>query len=199
MSEAGTGLAYAPVIPAETGQAREVIVGIKGRVILVAVVAVALGVSACSVSVGGKKYDRSKVEAAIVRLEKDQSLGVTVTKATCPDSVKITEGVVFDCSMTVEGVEAPVSVTLTDVDKDEAHIKVLAKQAIISVEAADTFVKSQLPDSSAGATVDCSKAGEKVIVADVGTKITCRLALGDQTDTTELTIKDLKGTVEITG
>lgn len=171
--------------------------GARGRWFIALLLLGALAVSACSASIGGKNYDASKVEDFLVKSQEGKIGGLTLGKATCPKDVKIVEGVTFTCTLVIADADAPYKVTITNVDKDKANIHAAPAKALISVAAANAFVQKNLKDSAAGATVDCSEGGQKLIISDPGDKIACKVSLGGQSDTVDLLVKDTKGNIVI--
>lgn len=169
----------------------------QARRIGLVVVAVALAVTACSVSVGGKKYDAGAIEAKLKSSQQGKTGGLPIGDAACPEDVKITEGVTFTCTLAIDGIEAPYKIVLTKVEEDTAHIEIAPAKAIIATSAAAGFVKKNLNSQDPGITVVCGKAGEKLILADPGDTIACTASLGTDREVINLTVKDTQGNVTV--
>ena len=56
------------------------------------------------------------VERLLVSTQKRKSPRLRVGTASCPDQVRLANGTMFTCTVRIEGVKAPYSVTLRDVD-----------------------------------------------------------------------------------
>jgi hypothetical protein len=168
--------------------AKRVMMTVAGLAVLVAT---AVG---CS---NDKTISAADAEAKLRKTQVGHVGDLKLGKASCPDGVKVSEGKTFTCTLEIGDVKAPYKVTIskTDTDKPQYHFE--PAQAIIAVSAAEGFLQQQLNDSADGVQIDCSKGGKQVILADVGDKIVCKLALGDQRDTATLEVEDTKGTVKI--
>lgn len=155
-----------------------------------------LALTACSgeVSVGGSGYDPDDVAAQIQEAQEKETPDLEVGDASCPDD-EPEEGSTIECTISIDGVEAPYEVTFTAVDDDGAEFDIAPARAIISVETtveaiAAEFEKQGFPD----VTVDCGEAG--VVVDDPGATFTCEVtdeAEGSVTAT--VTIEDLEGNI----
>lgn len=140
----------------------------------------------------GRVTDLSELEAKLVEMQEEKSPNLSVEGADCPDEVDLDEGSTFECTVTIEGVEAPYAVTLTE-DNPEAetgsfHIE--PAKAIIDVSIVVNFIQGRV---DAGAEVDCGS--EKVIVTDVGGTFVCTISGAGETNEVEMIVKDIEGTV----
>ncbi|MDQ3914405.1 MAG: DUF4333 domain-containing protein [Actinomycetota bacterium] len=151
----------------------------------------------CSVdvSVGGGGLDLSEVEANLVAEQEEASPGLEVGGATCPEEVEVEEGTTFECTVEIEGVDAPYTVTLTNVDEDEESVDFNSKPAkpIIDVSLVTEFVRSRLNEQSRGADVDCGDAA--VLVTEVGSTIECTVSDERGSETAVLVVKNVEGDV----
>lgn len=159
--------------------------------------AVALGACSASVSTsggGGEGPDLGELEAKLVELQEEKAPNLSVEGAECPDEVDLHEGSQFECTVTIEGVEAPYSVTLEEDDPegDSGSFHIEPAAAIIDVSIVENFLEEQPGDPT-----DVSCGAEAVIVGDVGDTFDCTVdAFGEQ-QTVQMIIKDLDGTVAI--
>ncbi|MEP9365463.1 DUF4333 domain-containing protein [Nocardioides sp. CN2-186] len=164
-----------------------------------ALVPVLLSIGACSASVStgsDKEYDADKVAGLVQDAQEKATPDLDVSDATCPDDVELKKGATFECTISIEGVEAPYTVTITEVGDTSARYSMDPAKAIISVDAAVGFLEDQATAQGLdGVTVDCGDAA--IIVQDPQTTFPCTLTNGGQTQDVELLIEDLDGTVSI--
>ena len=152
---------------------------------------------ACSLLLAGctSEVDLADVEARLVELQQEETPDLEVDGAQCPEDVDLEEGVTFECDVTIEGVPAPYSVTMTK-DDPEAEVGSFhfePAQPIIDVTLVVEFIRAQLNTQSAGAEVDCGE--EKVIVTEVGGTFECTVSDERGSETVEMVAKDKEGTV----
>ena len=162
-----------------------------------ALVAVILGSLLVACSEGG--VDFSELEDRLVEEQKAKSPNLEVGEATCPEDVDVENGTTFQCSVVVEGVDAPYAITMSEVDEDaeNAHFDIKPAKPIIDVSKVVAFLESQLTPDRAGATVDCGN--EAVIVAEVGGTIDCTVSDGAESEEVSVLVKDLQGTITLDG
>jgi hypothetical protein len=137
------------------------------------------------------------VERLLVSTQKRRSPGLRVGVATCPDQVPLADGTRFTCTVEIEHVSAPYSVTLRDVDAGKAtgRFAVQPAKPIIDVTRVVGLIRSQLQPTARAATVRCGAA--RVRVVEVGATIGCTITLGDAVQKVSAVVKDLKGTVVV--
>jgi uncharacterized protein DUF4333 len=152
------------------------------------------GTSGGSAAGGNDVTDLSELEAKLVDLQEEKAPHLSVEGAECPEEVDLEQGTEFECIVTIEGVEAPYSITLTkdDPEADEGSFDIKPALAIIDVSIVVDFIQGRAGDS---ADVECGT--EAVIVGDVGDTFDCTVDAGGQQQTVEMIIKDLDGTVSI--
>lgn len=175
-------------------------VTLRHRAALAAVllpVLASLGACSGSVSVGsGSGYDADKVAAQVQSAQEKVTPDLDVADATCPDKADMKVGSTIACSVTVEGVVAPYTVTFTSVGDDKADFHIAPAKAIMSVDKVVTFLQQQASDQGLGdVDVDCGDAA--IIVQDPGTTFSCTLSQGSKSQDVTLLVKDLDGTVTI--
>ena len=137
------------------------------------------------------------VERLLVSTQKRKSPNLRVGTARCPDQVRLANGTEFTCMVVIEGVKAPYSVTLRDVDAGKATGRFALEPArpIIDVTRIVGLIRSRLQPTARAATVRCGPA--KVRVVKVGAVIPCTITLGDAVQKVSAVVKDLKGTVVV--
>lgn len=157
---------------------------------------VALGACSASVSAGSDDYDADSVAAEVAKAQEDVTPDLEVSDATCPDDVDLEEGTEFECTISIEGVEAPYTVTITDVGDTSAHYDIDPARSIISVDKVVEFIQGEAAGQGLeGVTVECGD--EAIIVQDPKTTFPCTLTTDGQTQDITMLIKDLDGTVSI--
>jgi hypothetical protein len=170
-------------------------IAISRRVTAAALFVTCLLLPACSTSVsigdsGGP--DLSEVESRLLAEQKAESPDLVVEDATCPDDVTIEKGATFECTVSIEGIEAPYTVTVTENDSEAetASFHFEPAKAIIDVSIIVDFIQGKVSGSG---TVDCGD--EKVVIADVGDTIDCTVSDGNDSFDAGMVVKDLDGTV----
>jgi hypothetical protein len=161
-----------------------------------ALAAFALLASACDASIEIGGVDLEEVEAKLVDLQEETSPNLAVGEAACPDDLdEINEGDTFECTVTIEGVEAPYAVTLTDEqeDSDVGSFDFKPAKPIIDVSLVVDFVRSRLNERSQGAEVDCGDAA--VIVTEVGGTFDCTVSDSRGSETVSMVVKNIDGDV----
>lgn len=181
-------------LAAKTRVARALPGGSRGLALVpVALVVVLLALSAYYASVTGNEWtiDRASVEDAIGKGLKEKIPGLRVGSVACPDGIKVVEGTTFQCTAEIEGVQAPFSVTVSEVDASEGSFNLDSKQtkAILIVE----HLKSRLQDQAPNATVDCGTAPVRVV--EVGGAIECIISEGGNRLVVRGVVQDADGTV----
>jgi hypothetical protein len=139
------------------------------------------------------------VERLLVSTQKRKSPGLRVGTASCPDQVRLANGTMFTCTVRIEGVKAPYSVTLRDVDAAGTGGRFALQPAkpIIDVTRIVSLIRSKLQPTARGAAVRCR--APKVRVVEIGGTIGCTITLGDAVQKVTAVVKDLKGTVVVRG
>lgn len=165
--------------------------------VLVILVAVITGSTFTACSEGG--VDFSELEDRLVEEQKTKSPNLDVGAATCPEDVAVENGATFQCTVVVEGVDAPYKITMSDVDEDaeNAYFDIKPAKPIIDVSKVVGFLESQLTSDRAGATVDCGD--EAVIVTEIGSTIDCTVSDGGESEKVAVLVKDLQGTITLGG
>jgi len=145
----------------------------------------------------GKGAGTAEVERLLVATQKNASPDLRVGNATCPPRVEVAEGATFDCTVVVEGVEAPYRVTATGVDPvtRTAHFAVQPAKAILSTAKVVAFLASQLSGAPKGVKVDCP--GPPVRVFEPGATFDCRATDGRTTQVATLRVDDVQGKVTL--
>jgi len=158
-------------------------------------VLVALASCSGSVSVGGG-YDPDDVAKQVEKAQQEATPDLDVSDASCPDDSEPEEDASIECTVTIEGVEAPYTVTFTTVTDDDVKFDISPAQAIISTDKVVEYLEQQAVDQGLeGVTADCG--ADAVLVADPDTTFTCSLLQGEDTQEVTLLVKDLDGTVSI--
>lgn len=162
----------------------------------IAPVLLALGACSGSVSVGGGGYDPADVADQVQKAQQDVTPDLDVADASCPDDSDPEEGASIECTVTIEGVEAPYTVTFTTVTDDDVKFDIEPAQAIISTEKVVDYLVQQATDQGlTDAEADCGE--DAVIVQDPDTTFGCTLLFGDGSQDVTLRVKDLDGTVSL--
>lgn len=140
--------------------------------------------------------DLAELEAKLVSLQEEKSPDLDVGEASCPDEVDLTQGSTFECTVEIEGVEAPYSVTLTkdDPEGNSGSFDIKPAKAIIDGSIVADFIRDQV-DAGSGVEIECGD--ERVIIADVGETFDCTISNGQQSQTVTMVVKDLDGTVGV--
>jgi len=162
----------------------------------IAPVLLALGACSGSVSVGGGGYDPADVADQVQQAQQKVTPDLDVSDASCPDDSDPEEGASIDCTVTIEGVEAPYTVTFTSVSDDDVKFDIAPAQAIISTDkVVDYLVQEATDQGLADADADCGE--DPVIVQDPDTTFGCTLSFGEESQDVMLRVKDLDGTVAL--
>jgi uncharacterized RDD family membrane protein YckC len=182
-------------LAAKTRVARALPVRHRGRALVpAALVAALLALSGYAASVPGDKaktIDPARIEAVLDRDVKEKNPGLRVGAVACPDDIKIVEGATFQCTAEVEGVQVPISVTVTEADASRGTGKIDWKptKAILAV---DQVVK-HLQDQAPNATVNCGTAPVRVV--EVGGAIECIISEGSNRLVVRGVVEDLDGNI----
>jgi uncharacterized RDD family membrane protein YckC len=190
-------------LAAKTRVARALPVGHRGLALVpVALVAVLLALSAYYASVTGSAawtIDRAWTEDALGRnlkeANKEANPGLRVGGVTCPEGIRTVEGASFQCTAEVEGVQAPIGVTVTEVDASTRTFKYNWKptKAILVIDQAVKQLKSRVQDQAPNATVDCGTAPVRVV--EVGGAIECTISEGSNRLVVRGVVQNVDGTV----
>jgi uncharacterized RDD family membrane protein YckC len=164
----------------------------------VALVAVLLALSAYYASVTGNAawtIDPAWIEDGLGRDLKEKLPGLRVGGVACPEGIKPVEGASFQCTAEVEGVQAPFSVTVTEVDASEGTFNTNSKptKAILVIDQVVKHLKSRLQDQAPNATVDCGTAPVRVV--EVGGAIECIISEGSNRLVLRGVVQDADGSV----
>jgi hypothetical protein len=163
------------------------------------IVPVLSALSACSASVSAGSDDEYDAES-VAQMVQDQQQKVTpdldVADASCPEGVDLKVGEEFRCTVSVAGVEAPYTVTITEVGDTSAHYELAPAKAIIGVDAVIAFLRDQAQAQGlADAEIDCGP--EKILVADPQTTFDCTLSTATADQVVTVLIEDLEGNVSL--
>jgi hypothetical protein len=162
-------------------------------VLLSALAGAALLLGGCSFSFSFGGPDLSEIEDKLVEEQKKVAPGLDVGAATCPDDVEVEEGTTFECTVEVEGVEAPYDVTLNEIDGDTVNFDSKPAKPIINVDLIVDFLRGNLNAQSQGAEIDCGD--ETVLVTEVGATIDCTVSDARGSETVSLVVKNLQGDI----
>lgn len=174
----------------------------SSRLTLLAASGVALvALAGCSGSVNvssGGGYDADKLSQQIVDAQQKVTPDLEVTDGSCPADEDLEEGATFECTISIAGVTAPYTTTVTSVEGDSANFSFDPAQAIISTAGAVGLLTSQLTEQGiTDGTADCGEAA--VIVQDPQTTFPCTISYSDgSVQDFELTINDIDGNVTVT-
>lgn len=154
----------------------------------------ALGACKAEVSAGGG-FDPDDLAAQVQASQEKATPGLDVTGARCADVDGNPEkGDTIDCSVKIDGVEAPYVVTVTSGDDDGAKFDLAPAKAVVSTEAAEQMIGDEYTKQDLqGVTVDCGEAA--VIVQDPKTTFPCTASQGENSQDWEVTIVDIDGNV----
>lgn len=169
---------------------------IAQRVLAAALLPLLPVLAACSASVStGSGYDADAVAEQVQEAQEEATPDLDVTDPSCPDS-EPEEGGTIECTIAIDGVEAPYTVTFTEVTDDGVDFDIEPAQAIISVASTVELYQAELEKQGyTDVEVDCGDAG--VVVQDPGTTFTCELTQDGSTFEREVTIDDIDGNVTI--
>jgi hypothetical protein len=138
--------------------------------------------------------DTNPAEQQLVARQKQATPDLNVGEARCVTRAELREGATFGCSVMVEGLPAPYTVTVTDVDRDArtAEYEFELTKAIVATAKVVAVVKQTWPDQSA--QVVCGHG--KVRLAEVGTTIECSVNDKDGFHSATARVVDIQGNVE---
>lgn len=186
-------------LAAKTRVARALPEGRRGLALVpVALVAVLLALSAYYASVTGTAawtIDRAWMDDGLGRDLKERNPSLPVGAVACPAGIKIVEGATFQCTVEMEGVQAPFSVTVTDVDASAGTFNTDWKptKAILVIDPIVKHLKSRLQDQAPNATVDCGTAPVRIV--EVGSAIDCIISEGSNRLVVRGVVEDVDGSV----
>jgi hypothetical protein len=137
--------------------------------------------------------DTTQAEQQLVARQKQATPDLNVGEARCVTRAELRRGATFGCSVMVEGLPAPYTVTVTDVDRDArtAEYEFELTKAIVSTAKVVGVVKQSWPDQSA--QVDCGPG--KVRLAEPGTTIECSVNDKDGFHSATARVVDIQGNV----
>ena len=139
-----------------------------------------------------KVVDTREVENTLVATQKRATPDLDVRDPACPARVEVSEGATFACTIAVEGVIVPYSVTLADV-ATRIRYNIRPAKAILLLSKLADALRAQVPD----ATVDCGP--ERIKVLDVGATLDCRLSNRTTARTVTFRVDDVDGNVTPVG
>lgn len=155
-----------------------------------------LGACSGSVSAGGDEYDAQAVAQQVQDAQQKATPDLDVTDASCPDDVELAVGEEFECTVSIASVEAPYTVSITDVGDSSAHYEIAPAKAILSVDAVVAFLRGEADAQGlTDAEIDCGQ--EEVLVADPQTTFDCTLTNGDASQVVTMVVDDLDGHVSL--
>ncbi|MGH9223181.1 MAG: DUF4333 domain-containing protein [Acidimicrobiales bacterium] len=159
--------------------------------------AMAVLLAACGGDAGGaaRVVDREQVEGLLVQRQRERNPRLKVESASCPDGVAARQGESFDCSVVVEGVEAPFTVTIAEVLGQQVRYDLRARVAIVDVALLVDFVRSRLEQQWRTAQIDCGEG--KVSLVDVGGALDCTVSNGSTTRHIQAVVEDREGTINL--
>jgi hypothetical protein len=139
-----------------------------------------------SVSTGGSDtIDPARIEGTIARDLEEETSGQTpdlrVDSVTCPDGVKPAQGVTFECTAQLEGVQLPVKVTITQVDMgtgDFAYNWKPTKTVLILEDIVNAIKAAQRDQKVPNANVDCGTGRYRAI--EIGGAMECTVSAGGE-------------------
>ena len=138
--------------------------------------------------------DTTPAEQTLVARQKQATPDLSVGEARCPGRVELRNGATFGCSVLVEGLPAPYTVTVTDVDRDAktADFEFELTRAVLSTAKLRDAVLQTLSDKSA--QVDCGPG--KARLAAVDAIIECSVTDKEGSRSATLRVVDIEGKVE---
>jgi hypothetical protein len=143
--------------------------------------AVLAGCSYSASSGDSPTIDPAEFEGAISTQMTKQHPDIPVSSVTCPDGVKLAQGVTFECTAQLEGVQLPVKVTITQVDlgKGTYDYDMKPTKNVLIPEGIVESIKAGLRDQGfPNAKVDCGT--ERYRVVEVGGAIECIVSAGGE-------------------
>jgi len=151
------------------------------KVTLMLGAAILAGCSFSASTGGSDTIDPAKVEGEISTQMTKEHPNIPVNSVTCPDGIKPAQGVTFDCSVQLEGVQLPVKVTITQVDvgKGTFSFDMKPTKNVLILEGIVESIKAALRDQEVpNATVDCGTGRYRVV--EVGGAIECTVSAGGE-------------------
>ena len=138
--------------------------------------------------------DTTPAEEMLVARQKRATPDLSVGEARCQTRAELRKGATFGCSVEVEGLPAPYTVTVTDVDRDAktAEYDFELTKAVVATAKAVEAVRQSWPDKNA--RVDCGPG--KVRLAQVGTTIECSVNDNDGFHSATVRVVDIEGNLE---
>jgi hypothetical protein len=151
------------------------------RITLVLGAAILAGCSFSASTGGSDTIDPAKVIGNISTQMTQQHPDIPVNSVTCPDGIKPAQGVTFDCTAQLEGVQLPVKVTITQVDvgKGTYDYDMKPTKNVLILEGIVESIKAALRDQEVpNATVECGTGRYRVV--EVGGAIECTVSAGGE-------------------
>jgi len=162
----------------------------------IAPVLFALGACSGSVSVDSGGYDPADVAEQVQKAQEKVTPDLEVADASCPDDSDPEEGAEIECTVSIEGVEAPDAVTLSTVTDDDVKFDIAPARAIIATDKVVAFLIQEATNQGIeAAEADCGEAA--IIVQDPDTTFGCTIHMGEEAQDVTLRVKDLDGTVAL--
>jgi len=163
----------------------------------VGVVAAALVVAACGSGAdeATRLVDREQVEGLLKQRQTERNPRLAVESASCPDGVAARQGDAFECTVVIEGVQAPFTVTVAEVLGQQVRYDLRARVAIVDVARVVDFLRSRLEPPWRTAGIDCG-AG-KVRLVEVGGALDCTVSDGTRTRSIKAVVEDREGTINL--
>jgi len=141
--------------------------------------------------------DTAPVKPELVSRQKKISTDLAVGDARCPARVELRKGITFGCSVMVEGLPAPWTVTVKSVNsgaKTAEYEYELTKAVLSTAKLNDAAKKAE-----GGAEADCG-GGSKARLVAVGSTIICTLTGSDGlARSIKLRVDDIQGNVSPAG
>jgi hypothetical protein len=146
-------------------------------------------------STTARQVDTREVEQLLVAAQKRASPDLNVGAASCPEQVPVTDGASFQCTVLVEGVVAPYTVTLVNVNAQNrtGRFDLRPAKAIVLVPKVAEYVKSVATDPTA--RVDCGTA--RVLILDTGATLDCQLTDSRGPHPVRVRVEDEHGRVSV--
>ena len=91
-------------------------------------------------------YDSDAVAAKVQKAQEKATPDLDVSDASCPDDSEPEEGASIECTVTIEGVDAPYTVTFTTVTDDDVKFDIAPAQAIISTDKVVEYLVQEATD-----------------------------------------------------
>ena len=138
-----------------------------------------------------EELNRRQVEQFVLDTQRTSTPELKVANPSCPQRLDLVPGASFECTVEVEGVKAPYTVSIPAA----GSIQATPAKAIISTAKGVEFIRANLPPAAASAVVSCGS--EAVRLVDVGAALSCTISDGAGTQTVKLVAKDTKGAVSL--